>query len=220
MFGSGFIGVGRALLGFLGATMLWHTAWAQAPMITSEPASQTAYTGATAVFSVAATGAEPLVYAWYHNGTNLLVDATGNTLTLTNVQPSQAGAYHATVSNGEGTATSANANLSLLPPLINLTLSGRDAPDPATTGQNIVYFLGVTNEGPSVATGVRFTDVLPGKVRFSSFLVTQGSCSQTNGIVTCDLGALSPGQGVSVRIVGVAMAGGSVTNQVGVTALE
>ena len=48
---------------------------------------------------------------------------------------------------------------------VDVVLSGRDTPDPVTTGQTLVYFLNVTNDGPAAATGVHLTDVIPKKLR-------------------------------------------------------
>ena len=75
--------------------------------------------GATTFFRVAATGQPPLRYQWQFNGTDL-PSATNPVLTLTNVQPEQAGTYSVTVSNVLG-VTSGNASLSVAPVLINVT---------------------------------------------------------------------------------------------------
>jgi hypothetical protein len=79
------------------------TVWV-APAITAAPQSLTLLVGQDAVFNVAATGTEPLVYQWQFNGTNL-VDATNATLILTNVTTDQAGVYGVTVTNLAGIAS-------------------------------------------------------------------------------------------------------------------
>ncbi|MGD1020796.1 MAG: immunoglobulin domain-containing protein, partial [Verrucomicrobiia bacterium] len=84
-----------------------------APTIITQPQDQTVSPGDSAVFTVEAGGSEPLSYQWYYN-TNTLVDgATDSTLTLTNVQPGQAGVYSVIVSNLAGTITSSNAMLNV-----------------------------------------------------------------------------------------------------------
>ena len=55
----------------------------------------------------------PLTYQWQCNGTNL-VAATNALLVLTNVPFSAAGTYACTITNAAGTATSANATLTVL----------------------------------------------------------------------------------------------------------
>jgi hypothetical protein len=66
-------------------------------VITNQPASLTLPAGATATFSVGASGTPPLTYQWYFNGTNAIDNATSATLTLTNVTATQAGGYSVSV---------------------------------------------------------------------------------------------------------------------------
>lgn len=96
------------------------------PVITNEPASITNNAGTTATFTVGMSGTEPLSYQWYKNGTNQLADggkvfgATSNILTLSNVFGIDRGDYSVIVTNLAGTATSSNATLSVIDPVITL----------------------------------------------------------------------------------------------------
>lgn len=85
------------------------------PRIVTQPISQTVIVGANVTFTVNATGTAPLVYQWQFNGTNL-VGAVGTSLTLTNVQMSDAGGYSVTVSNTAGATNSSIASLTVNPP--------------------------------------------------------------------------------------------------------
>lgn len=85
------------------------------PVITTQPASQTNYTSGTALFSVSNSGVPPFTYQWFFNS-NTLANATNNTLLLTNLQVSQAGAYSVAVSNSGGVALSSNAILTVITP--------------------------------------------------------------------------------------------------------
>jgi hypothetical protein len=86
------------------------------PLAVITPVSQTVVQGATATFTATATGTGPFGYQWAWNGTNL-AGATTTSLTLTNVQASQAGNYSVTVTNPAGTVVSAPATLVVtLPP--------------------------------------------------------------------------------------------------------
>ena len=69
-------------------------------------------------FAVVATGTGPLGYQWMF-GTNALAGATNATLTITHVDPSEAGQYSVTVSNSSGAATSAAAMLTVIAPSAN-----------------------------------------------------------------------------------------------------
>jgi hypothetical protein len=80
------------------------------PSITIQPTNQTVTVGGTATFNVTASGMPPLSYQWNFNGTNI-AGATNTTLTLTNVQVSQAGNYTVLVTNRFGSVLSSNAIL-------------------------------------------------------------------------------------------------------------
>ena len=89
------------------------------PTITSQPVNQTVLAGNSVTFSVGATGTAPLSCQWKFNGTNI-GGATYTTLTLTNVQWSQAGNYTVLVTNAYGSILSSNAVLMILaPPVID-----------------------------------------------------------------------------------------------------
>ncbi|MDB6065698.1 MAG: Conserved repeat domain protein [Pedosphaera sp.] len=86
------------------------------PSIVSQPANQTSVVGGSASFTVGAGGTQPLTYQWKF-GTNSISGATNASLTLTNLQLSQAGNYSVVVANSAGSAASANATLSINPQL-------------------------------------------------------------------------------------------------------
>lgn len=84
-----------------------------APAISAQPTNMTVFPGGEAVFHVAAAGSEPLFYQWHFNGTPI-AGATGATLTLTNLQPSQGGRYAVVVFNESGSAESEPAVLTVV----------------------------------------------------------------------------------------------------------
>jgi uncharacterized repeat protein (TIGR03803 family) len=93
--------------------------------ITSQPADQSAFIGANAVFSVAVIGNPPLFYQWKENGTNL-TDGAGisgsstRVLTLLNVSTASVAVYSVLVSNAANSVLSQDAVLgvSVSPPQI------------------------------------------------------------------------------------------------------
>jgi alpha-tubulin suppressor-like RCC1 family protein len=78
----------------------------QSPVFQQPLTNQVADVESAVVLSVTALGTPTLAYSWQLNGQPLA--ATGPTLTLTSVQPSQSGYYAVTVSNAYGTATSSS----------------------------------------------------------------------------------------------------------------
>ena len=86
------------------------------PVITRDPISQVAVAGDTVVFSVAATGTQPLGYKW-KKGTATVTPASLQgkpTLTLTNVQLAQAGAYSVLITNSANLAGVASTSAVLM----------------------------------------------------------------------------------------------------------
>jgi hypothetical protein len=84
------------------------------PVIVLQPVSRTANMGDTVQFTVGVTGAQPMFYQWWHNGTNNA--GVGGVLTLTGVGRTRNGTYAVTVSNTGGSTLSSNAVLKVLVP--------------------------------------------------------------------------------------------------------
>ncbi|HTD85675.1 MAG TPA: immunoglobulin domain-containing protein, partial [Candidatus Binatia bacterium] len=102
------------------------------PTISQQPQSRTNLAGSTATFTVVAQGTPPISFQWYLNGTNALAGATNATLTLTNVQKTQAGTYLVRVSNAAGVRDSTNAVLTV----IEMDFGDAPAPFPTLLAQN------------------------------------------------------------------------------------
>ncbi len=100
----------------------------------------------------------------------------------------------------------------------DLSITKTDAVDPVALGDNVVYTITVTNNGPSDAVGVVVTDALPGFTNFVSGTPSQGSCSEAAGIVTCPLGAMPAGSVVTITVVAATTVAAVITNQAAVTA--
>lgn len=84
-----------------------------APVIGTQPVSQTVIAGSAATFSVGITaGTAPVSYQWRFNGNNI-VGATNSTYTVANVQTNLAGGYSVLVSNSVGNLVSSVATLAV-----------------------------------------------------------------------------------------------------------
>ena len=88
----------------------------RAPAITVQPYSRTLLRGATTTFYARAAGAQPCSCQWRFKGVDIS-GATTDTLTLTDLQPSQSGSYQLVVSNAYGLGTSLKAKLAVTIPL-------------------------------------------------------------------------------------------------------
>jgi len=84
------------------------------PVITTQPLSRTVPAGTNVTFSVTASGLAALSYQWRFAQTNL-PSRTNTSLSLTNVQPANAGDYDVVITNIYGALTSSVATLTVLP---------------------------------------------------------------------------------------------------------
>ena len=84
------------------------------PLITGQPASQTAGLGGDATFSVTAAGSGPMEYSWYFSNPLPLPGATKSVLALSGLEAGAAGNYHVVIGNAFGSVTSSIASLTLL----------------------------------------------------------------------------------------------------------
>jgi len=94
------------------------------PAITSQPLGCTNKEGATATFSVTASGTSPLSYHWHKNGVVLtnglrMATVTNASLTISNLQISDTGNYTVLVTNQYGSIISSNAVLTVVVPDTN-----------------------------------------------------------------------------------------------------
>src|ERR1039458_9282221 len=83
------------------------------PLITGQPQPQFVLSGQSATFSVIASGTAPLRYQWQFNGSGL-PGATGQSFTLAAAQFTNQGLYSVVVTNAQGVAVSASAQLGII----------------------------------------------------------------------------------------------------------
>jgi len=115
-------------------------------------------------------------------------------------------------------AADAVAVLSIATTDLSLTLS--DSDDPIGVGDNLVYNLTVTNNGPHQATGVSLLDTLPTNIKLISLSPSQGTClpTPTQEQINCSLGTLNNGARVTLNIVVSPIDIGELTNKATVSA--
>ena len=87
--------------------------FAELPRLVRQPQSVSANAGDGAEFEVEAMGAALLRYQWSYDGV-LVMGATNQVLSISNVQPSRAGGYSVRVFNDYGNVTSVVASLTVL----------------------------------------------------------------------------------------------------------
>lgn len=96
----------------------------------------------------------------------------------------------------------------------DLAIRVSDDPDPVFAGSRVNYTVTVDNNGPSVASGVTVSDILPAGVVFQAS-GSSPTCLMVALQVTCAVGTLQPSTSATITIVGNVPAGaanGDITN--------
>jgi len=112
------------------------------------------------------------------------------------------------------------ANAEVFPPYTDLSISKSVDADNPNVGEQISFFVLLTNNGPSAtdATSVEVTDLLPSGYTLVSTDVTQGTYNATSGLWT--VGNLPLSTSVSMTIFATVNASGDFTNTAQITNLD
>ena len=101
-----------------------------------------------------------------------------------------------------------------------LAVTATAAPDPVARGSTLTYTFGVSNAGQDLATNTTLVDILPAGLSFQQALSTQGSCSESAGVVSCAMGTLADGASATVTVTVTATTLGIMSNTAVVLADE
>src|SRR5205085_9840886 len=94
--------------------------------------------------SVKAIGTPLLSYQWWFNGSPV-IDATGSTLVINNVQTNHAGSYEVVVSNPDGRLSSSKATLTVTMPPVMIVQQPED--QTVLAGSDAVFTVLATGSG-------------------------------------------------------------------------
>jgi hypothetical protein len=122
------------------------TAAAQPPAVTEDPADATVNEGDDVVVSATVTGTGPLSYQWRKDGVDI-EGATGASLTLEEIQLSDAGSYTVFVSNAQG-STESGAGTLTVNPVIAPTITQAPAAVTVTEGEAVSLSVSASGTEP------------------------------------------------------------------------
>ena len=165
--------------------------------ITTQPQSQTVAAGSSATFMVAAAGAAPLNYQWQFDGANMS-GATSASLTLTGVQPANAGIYTVVVTNSASSVTSAVAVLTV--PLPSPTITLQPASQSVVAGASASFSVTASGTAPlsyqwqfnganlsgATSTSLTLAGVQPANAGSYTVVVTNSAGSATSAAAVSD----------------------------------
>lgn len=181
------------------AVSLFH-----APSITNQPANQTVTVGSNVTFTVGAAGNPPLKYFWRMNGTNL-TGKTNTTLSIPNVQLTNAGNYSVIVTDSVGTvtsvATSSVATLTVLPPppTANFTATPTNGVAPlqvvftdTSTGSPTNWNWDFDNNGATDATAQNPTNTYASAGTYTVRLIASNGGGSSTNTKTAYINVITP----------------------------
>ena len=130
-----------------GGQALYGAPPAPPPVITSQPASQTAYPGSRVSFSVTATGDGPLTYQWRKDGV-ALAGSTQSSHAILSAATADQGAYTVVVTNSGGSVTSAAAQLTVSLTSAPPSLAVQPVSQTVIAGNGVTFTVVATGTGP------------------------------------------------------------------------
>ena len=132
------------------------------PSISTQPTSRTVTVGASTTFTVVATGTAPLTYQWFRNGGTPITGATAASLTLNNVQLSDAANYNVTVTNSAGSISSTAAVLTVNSAATAPTIITQPISLTVTAGASATFTVNANGSAPLTYQWRRNGTALPG----------------------------------------------------------
>jgi hypothetical protein len=173
------------------------------PVITQiSPFNWTTNQNSPVTFTVTATGTAPLSYQWYDPSSQPLLNQTNSTLTLTNLQPSQAGQYTVIVTNPYNTAsTNATLTVNQGPPVITTDLAPLN--QTVFAGSSVTYTLGVSGTPPISYQWFQNGALVPGATNSSfTFVALPGTNTYYSSVTNSQSGG-TPTVSSTATVVGM-----------------
>lgn len=174
---------------------------ATGPSFTTQPASATAIHGSSATFTAVATGTGTISYQWKKDGT-AISGATNSSLTLTNVQSTDAGTYTIIASDSVGSASS-------LPAVLTVTTGSAPYIITSPTGGSVAVGGNITLTGaaggspaPAIQWRKNGSNIAGATFAYLSITNAQVSDTGTYTFVATNSFGTATSQGAAINVVG------------------
>ena len=119
-----------------------------APTITTQPQNQSVTAGATATFTVVASGSAPLTYQWSKNGTTITGATSASYTTPATVSGDNGSTFSVQVSNSAGSATSSTASLTVTTASVAPTITTQPQNQSVTAGATATFTVVASGSAP------------------------------------------------------------------------
>ncbi|HLP02834.1 MAG TPA: pectinesterase family protein [Opitutaceae bacterium] len=142
------------------------------PAILTHPVSTSVNVGASATFSVTASGATALDYQWFKDDAPIS-GATGASYTILSATTADAGSYTVAVTNDAGTVTSEPAILAVV--VVAPTITTHPVPRAATAGSSVSFTVAAAGSAPLAYQWYRDEAALSGATAATLTLANVGA---------------------------------------------
>lgn len=144
------------------------------------------------------------------------------TITLTVIPTTVGTIFNVATVTAEGGAPISTENVTdVLPaPPGTLQIKKDATPNPVFVGSELLYTISIANTQNIPLTNVIFMDQLPANVTLVSIDSPIGNCSESGGLITCNLGILQSGESVFINIRVIPTTPGVISNTATVTSDE
>ena len=178
--------------------------------LVAQPQDQTATTGSTVSFSVAAVGTPPLTYQWRFNGASI-PGATASSFQISSVQTTHVGSYSVEVRNVAGSTTSRDAVLTVhIPPSIQSQPSSQNV----ALGATVTFTVTATGGPPLIYQWQKNGQTIGGATSSSLTLANAqaGDAGSYTVVITNPGGAVTSGS-ASLTLILPQVQGGRTSDQ-------
>jgi uncharacterized repeat protein (TIGR01451 family)/LPXTG-motif cell wall-anchored protein len=119
--------------------------------------------------------------------------------------------------DGNPVSDSDDATVLIVPEVvedIDLSVEKTGPASSVAEGDSVAYTITVTNHGPLTEPNAVAVDTMPDTFLFVSVQTSQGTCSESSGVITCQLGELAPGDSAIIIVVAETTRFGNYINSV------